>query len=120
MLESRHASEQLSPEGNVILVPDRAQSPLCGRLEKGLLADFAPSLILTKYLLCITWHALHPTLIFPGQVLNSLGQFVFHLAGLWPCPYSAGHAGVSGIMPHEKAAPPSLNLRSASGSHVSL
>lgn len=80
------ASEQLSAEGNLILMPDWAQSPLCGRLEKGFLADFAPSLILTKYLLCITWHALRPTLVFPGQVSNRLGRFVFHLAGLGPCP----------------------------------
>lgn len=120
VLESRQASEQLSAEGNLILMPDWAQSPLCGRLEKGFLADFAPSLILTKYLLCITWHALHPTLIFPGQVLNSLGRFVFHLAGLGPCPTQQAHAGVSGILPHEKLAPLSLNLRYASGSHVSL
>lgn len=120
VLESRQAIEQLSAEGNLILMPDWAQSPLCGRLEKGFLADFAPSLILTKYLLCITWHALHPTLVFPVQVLNSLGRFVFHLAGPGPCPTQQAHAGVSGILPHEKLAPLSLNLRYASGSHVSL
>lgn len=120
MLESSQASEQLSAEGNLILMPDWAQSPLCGRLEKGSLADVAPSLILTKYLLCITWHALHPTFIFPGQVLNSLGRFVFHLAGLGPCPTQQAHAGVSGLLPHEKVAPLSLNLCYASGSHVSL
>lgn len=120
MLESRQASEQLSAEGNFILMPDWAQSPLCGYLEKGLLADFALSLNLTKYLLCITWHALHPTFIFPGQVLKSLGRFVFHLAGLGPCPAQQAHAGVSGILPHEELAPPSVNLLCASGSHVSL
>lgn len=120
MLESRQASEQLSAEGNFILMPDRAQSPLCGRLEKGFLADIAPSLILTKYLLCITWRALHPTFIFPGQVSNSLGRFVFHLAGPRPCPTQQAHAGVSGILPHEKLAPLSLNLHCASGNYVSL
>lgn len=102
VLESRWTAEQLSAEGNLILMPDWAQFPLCGSLEKGFLADVAPSLILTKYLQCITWHALHPTLIFPGQVLNSLGQFLFHLAGLGPCPIQQAHAGVSGILPHEK------------------
>lgn len=116
VLESRQASEQLSAEGNLILMPDWAQSPLCGCLEKGFLADFTPSLILTKYLLCIEWHAL----VFPGQVLNSLGRFVFHLAGPRPCPTQQAHAGVSEILPHEKLAPLSLNLRCASGSHVPL
>lgn len=120
VLESRQASEQLSAEGNLILMPDWAQSPLCGRLEKGLLAALAPSLILTKYLLCITWHALHPALVFSRPGLNSLGQFVFHLAGPGPCPTQQARAGVSGILPHEKLAPLSLILRYASGSHVSL
>lgn len=37
------------------------------------LADFAPSLALTKYLQCIVRHALHPAFpFFPGQVLNRL------------------------------------------------
>lgn len=54
VLESRQASEELSAEGNFSLMPDWAQSTLCGCLEKGNLADFVLSLILTKYLLCIT------------------------------------------------------------------
>lgn len=107
-------------KGNFILMPDWAQSPLCGCLEKGFLAGIAPSLILTKYLQCITWHALHPTLVFPGQVLNRLGRFVFHLAGLRPRPTQQAHAGVSETLPHEKLAPLSLNLHSASGIHISL
>lgn len=98
MLESRQPSEQLSAEGNFFLMPVWAQSPLCGCLEKGFLADFAPSLVLTKYLLLIAWQALHSHLIFPGQILNSLGRFVFHLAGLGPRPCQQAHAGV--ILPH--------------------
>lgn len=120
VLESRQTSEQLSAEGNLILMPDWAQSPLCGRREKGFLAHLAPSLILTKYLLCITWHALHPTLIFPGQVWTVWGD----LCSIWldsgHAPLSRPRAAVSGILPYEKLAPLSLNLQCASGSHVSL
>lgn len=111
---------QLSAEGNLILMPDGVQSPLCGCLEKDSLADFAPSLILTRYLQCITWYALLPTLIFPGQVLNSLGRFVFHLAGHEPSPSQQAHAGVSGILPHQKLAPLSLNPLYDSRIHTSM
>lgn len=98
VLESSQGNEQLSAEGNFFLMPVWAPSPLCGCLEKGFLAEFAPSLVLTKYLLFIAWQALHSHLIFPGQVLNSLGSFVFHLAGLGPRPFQQAHAGV--VLPH--------------------
>jgi len=42
VLESRQASEQLSAEGNFFLMPDWAQSPLCGCLEKRVLGRLCP------------------------------------------------------------------------------
>lgn len=57
-------------------------------------------------------------LFFPGQVLNRLGQFVFHSAGPGPPPTQRVCAGVSGIFPQEKLAPLSLNLRCACGIHI--
>lgn len=90
LLESRQTCEQLSAEGNFFLMPNWAQSPLCGRLEKGFLADFAPSLILTKYLLCITWQALHPTLVFPGQRFEQFGAICVPFGWTRAMPHSAG------------------------------
>lgn len=90
VLESIQASEQLSAKGNFFLMPDWAQSPLCGRLEKGFLADFAPSLILTKYLLCITWQTLHPTKIFSRQGFEQFGAICVPFGWTWAMSHSAG------------------------------
>lgn len=62
VLESRWASEQLSAEGNLILMPDRAQSPLCGCLEKRLPGRLCPiinfdQIFTVHHMACLTSHS---------------------------------------------------------------
>lgn len=86
LLERRQASEQLSAEGNLFLMPDWAQTFSLWMPRKRVLGRLCPSInfdqIFTVHLMV---SLVSHFCIFPSQNWNSWGQFMFPLVGLEPC-----------------------------------